>query len=55
MHINDNTEDPLTSVNPYIMEREGMAEEEKEREDEDEKDCENNNDDLLHIIEIPMR
>jgi len=37
------------------MEREEMAEEEEKGEDEDEKDCENNNDDFLHIIEIPMR
>jgi hypothetical protein len=44
----------LTSVNPYTMEREEMAGEENE-EGKDEKECENNNDDILHIIEIPMR
>jgi len=27
----------------------------EEEEDEDEKDCENNNDDLLHINDISMR
>jgi hypothetical protein len=37
------------------MERDEMAEEEEEGEGKEEKDCENNNDDLLHIIEIPMR